>query len=50
MPEEQFSLLIAFTAGIVSFVSHCVQRTIPAYMTNPWGNRNGIDTPNIPRP
>ncbi len=34
MPEEQISLLIAFTAGIVSFVSPCVLPLIPAYITN----------------
>ncbi|MEK7848841.1 MAG: cytochrome c biogenesis protein CcdA, partial [Chloroflexota bacterium] len=34
MPEEQISLLIAFAAGIVSFVSPCVLPLIPAYITN----------------
>jgi cytochrome c-type biogenesis protein len=34
MPQEQVSLLIAFTAGVVSFVSPCVLPLIPAYITN----------------
>lgn len=34
MPEQGISLVVAFAAGLVSFVSPCVLPLIPAYITN----------------
>jgi cytochrome c biogenesis protein CcdA len=50
MPEQQISLLIAFRAGMVSFVSQCIQHAIPAYVTNLWDNSDDISTPDCSQP